>query len=297
MFDKSFSKAWEASFWNFATFDYITSYSTRSNPRLDFTDARLWQAAGLPMASKDGQYVPKLLVENVSPNGPEKMTETESCRVLVWIVIRTLASVATASARGPTIKAEGIGQALELDCWRDIEDHLNRWHSAIPDTFELLSRVTSTKQDPMDLDFSYSSASSSPTSIPFPQLFFTNSMATSALLLYHFTCLLVLLQRIPGHPSDMASPGASPDMSRVSYHAEEICGIATGRPQIEAQVHLLQPLHLAGLCLESYQQKVVLADLLVGLQRRNGCATVWKLKELKRVWGWETDIVQRGIMV
>lgn len=251
------------------------------------------------MVSRSGAFIPKLLIQDTSSDGQDKMSEAEACRTLLWIVIKTLALIAMTGDRGyhAEIKAEEAGPGSEAASWRQIEEHLRHWYASMPEAFELLSRVNSTHEDPMDIDLSYPSAPpSTATTIPFPQLVFTNSMATSALMLYHFTCLLVELQRIPGGRSETCRR-PPPDMSRISYHAGEICGIAVGRPQAGAQVHLVQPLHLAGLCLESYRQKVVLADLLVGLQRRSGCSSVWKLKDLKKAWGWEADVAHRGIMV
>lgn len=267
------TQAWRASFWNLASFDYINSYARRSQTRLKFDDVHLWEASGLSMAWVDGQHVPSSLVRHGSAEG---MTETMACRTLVWIVLKTLHYVFPSDHGDDAPRFQN-----ETANWHQLEQHLKDWHSALPASFEACIRMP-----PRPLHETHSSI----ISVPFPQLFYTSTMGATALLLYHFTRLLVLLNKPPDEPRRQSGLGRLQShrqfSEQVNHHAGEICGIALGRPQHGAQLHLVQPLCLAGLCLDSEARRVVLADLLVGVQRRTGYSTEWRVVKLREEWGW-----------
>ena len=84
------TKAWRASVWNLASFDYINSYARRDKTRFEFNDVRLWEAFGLPMTQLVGQHVPSSLTR--SHDFRETMTDKMACRTFIWVVLKTLTS-------------------------------------------------------------------------------------------------------------------------------------------------------------------------------------------------------------
>ncbi|KAI8671962.1 Zn(2)-C6 fungal-type domain-containing protein [Fusarium sp. Ph1] len=86
--------AWKAAFWNFATFDYFTSYAKFSKTRFGFASAKFWQASGLSLTQVDGRLVPVSLTRHPRPSS-SKMTETVACRTLLWIVLKILDCIAS----------------------------------------------------------------------------------------------------------------------------------------------------------------------------------------------------------
>ncbi|MBE3047548.1 hypothetical protein IMZ48_34555, partial [Candidatus Bathyarchaeota archaeon] len=285
------TKAWRASFWNLASFDYINSYARRDKPRLEFNDVRLWEASGLPMTRIDEQHIPRSLIRN--HDFKERMSEKMACRTLIWVVLKTLYFVFLNDQDSAGCVGNGVYHGhTESFHWHQIDQHLNDWYGALPNTFETCLRISNPSQRSIDpMPQPPSPFATAPTAtIPFPQLFYTSSMGATALLLYHFTRILVLLNKPPDDPRRQTGVGRLQWHRRfsqqINHHAEEICGIAIGRPQPGVQIHLVQPLYLAGLCLDSDERKVVLADLLVGVQRRTGYSTEWRVIKLKEEWGW-----------
>lgn len=289
------TKAWRASLWNLASFDYINSYARKVKPRLEFDDVHLWQAAGLPMVQVGGQHVPSSLIR--IDGSSERMTEVTACRTLVWVVLKALYYISddqdSASA--------GFGDDVSYNHaagpahWHQLDQHLKDWYAVLPTNFETCVRIAQIHRHPIDSArlSPASSFTTAPTArIPFPQLFYTSSMGATALLLYHFTRILILLNKPPDdypgrHHTGIGRLQSHRQFSRlIDHHAEEICGIAIGRPQPDVQMHLVQPLYLAGLCLDSDERKIVLADLLIGLQRRSGYPTKWRVINLKEEWRW-----------
>ncbi|OAQ84769.1 alpha beta hydrolase fold family [Purpureocillium lilacinum] len=99
------TKAWVASFWNFAWVDYVVSYTRHTAPHIDTENMSMWKAAGLPLCDFGGLCIPETLRDaNMSP--PRLMTETAACRTLLWIVLETLKFVAWTEMEDKNMAAE-----------------------------------------------------------------------------------------------------------------------------------------------------------------------------------------------
>ncbi|ENH62169.1 MOSC domain-containing protein 1, mitochondrial [Fusarium oxysporum f. sp. cubense race 1] len=289
--EQSVQKAWKASFWNFVCFDYVISYAGRSKPSIGFPDARLWHQSGLSLTEVDGQFVPASLVGDIHSSSP-KMTETIACRTLLWIILRILDCVVSDGQVSEGQQANGrVHQRCRTTChqgmgtapWEQVDEYLRNWYMALPDTFEPCLRAPQP----------FPALASSSIRAPLQGFFIANPMGATALPLYHFSRILFLLH---SHVTDEAFNSATGSRRikiyrqfsrQVNHHAVEICSAAAGQPPPAAQMHLIQPLYLAGLCLDSQEQRSIIKGLLVDLQRQTGFPTERVLKQLEE--GWDED--------
>lgn len=305
-------KAWQASFWNVVRIDYVVSYVERTRPRLDISDPYLWQAAGLPLRDVDGLKIPESLCvgrEQSYASGSAPMTETAACRTLLWLVLKGLTYAADERDESRTMEftpnpgpLPRSRPAIDPHAWYVLRENLETWQASVPDSFEPYLRLPQSRpsqvQTPSLSEISGPGSDSAAT-IQFPTLHYSSSMASTATVLYHFIQIFLLLHK-PLAPSTSPDPfprfasrrlAAYRQVSReIDDHAGKICGICLGRPDDSVRMHLMQPLHLAGLGIESSEQRVVLEGLLEGIQRGTGASTEWILLSLREEWGW-TDVV------
>lgn len=275
------TKGWKASFWVFATFDYIISYTNRRHTRLDFYEASLWQDSGLPMTTVNGEPVPSCLLAPEATRSPEQQSETVACRSLLWIVLKSLNCIA----------ADQSGAGRTSIFWSQIGQHLDNWVRALPDSFEPYAKIMPASYGSPAGQISTPAqrvGSSAAAELPFPKLLYPSPMGATALLLYHFCRLLLLLHG----PAPTLQTGA--DRARqlrhctqqVNHHIADLSGIARGTTDSAVQVHSLHPLYQAGLCLESNDQKGALLQFLRRMQQRTGYLTGWRATQLTEEWGW-----------
>lgn len=305
-------QAWQASFWNVVRIDYVVSYVERGHPRLSTDDQRLWQAAGLPLRDMNGVRLPESLCVNKDSSFSPRMvpmSETAACRTLLWIVLKALSFAAEQRDQSRTMEfmphTEASATAKkqqplnDTKSWQAIRDHLQAWNASLPDSFEPYLRLAQHRptqvQTPNRSDVSTAAGDGNAIAIQFPTLQYSSAMASTAMVLYHFIQIFLLLHR-PLSPSnqDTFSRFASQRLSayrqvarEVDDHANRICGICLGRPDDAVRMHMVQPLHLAGLGLESHDQRVVLEGLLSGIRKGTGCSTEWIVTSLREEWGWK----------
>lgn len=304
------TEAWRASFWNFACVDYVVSFTEQTPTQLDTANPRIWKAAGLPIREVDGVYVPDALCSSDGDGSLEQMTETVACRTLIWIVLETLNFIAADKDR----LQRRTGARLKY--WHHMRQLLEDWYTAFPDTFEPYMKVSQPQSCPwIDEHVNYpdstvptasasivsrsrSEIAPTTTQIPFFEQFYSSPMSSTTILLYHFAQILLLLHQPLNNP-DSHSRFITTQLAayrqaatQIDVHAREICAIALGRPDpAVVRMHMLQPLYLAGLCLDGHEQRVVLAGLLAGIQRDTGCETEWRVMQLREEWGWEDAAV------
>jgi hypothetical protein len=76
---------------------------------------------------------------------------------------------------------------------------------------------------------------------------------------------------------------------KIAEHCREICGIALGRPPGCVRIHMLQPLFVAGQCLEKSEERRIVLQLLRDIETDLGWATQYRVQELLREWGVEDE--------
>lgn len=73
----------------------------------------------------------------------------------------------------------------------------------------------------------------------------------------------------------------------TKYHVAEIIGISLGRPDASVRIHSVQPLFVAGQCVEEPAGRRLVLELLEDIERDTGWATAYRVRQLKTDWGWD----------
>jgi hypothetical protein len=124
-------------------------------------------------------------------------------------------------------------------------------------------------------------------------MFFSIPLCGASIQHYHFARILLLLYK----PQTAFEAGISVSnrirtyrdiAKQIDHHSREICGVALGRPPGFVRIHMLQPLFIAGQCLEKTEERKVILDLIRGIENDTGWATEYRAKELIAEWGWES---------
>lgn len=282
-------------FWNFVAFDYFTSYAKCSKTRFGFASTQVWQASGLSLTQVDGRLVPVSLTRRPGPTS-SKMTETVACRTLLWIVLKIMDCIASddqspAGAQVSRLSNEpGISPSSPSETpvnWGKVDGYLSDWYSRVPDSFEPCFRIPQEQEAYLQTANTSGLAMSNNFGASMQGLFIANPMGAASIPLYHFSRILTLLHG-PFADQNIASstgPGrlqAHRQFSQlVGHHASEIYAAAIGKPHAAVQMHLVLPLSLAGLCLDSPGQKTALKELLLELQAETGILTTWAIEKFK----------------
>jgi hypothetical protein len=262
------SRAQLATFWNFARCDYLAAFINRTKTRLDTDDLSLWRAAGLQIEEYD-EVQSNSRADTSQPSKQSNIREDMLSNKLVWILSKLMNQLATES------KEQGDKAAT----WVSLERELERWFQSLPDTFSPAGR------------FEPDSKSADPTRSLFAESFYSIPLCAVTMQHYHFAQVMLLLHK-PRENSNSVRDQLRryreiPD--RIAYHCKEICAIALGRPPGYVRIHMLQPLFIAGQCLESADERNIILDLLRGIERDLGWATQYRVRELLAEWNWEDD--------
>ncbi|KAH8888024.1 hypothetical protein GQ53DRAFT_826592 [Thozetella sp. PMI_491] len=261
-----------ASFWNIARADFLAAYQRRSLTQLDPEDLTLWEAAGL-------RCVPATSPASLTPI-PVALTngdrEEDVCRTLIWILAKSVNFLGA----GPS----AFLPAQHREIWTSLRNSLDQWHKNLPMFFQpyLSLPLLDEASEPTD-----SSASSKGQQRRISQLIFNVPMCAMALQLYHFVQIMLL----PNWPMDESTQGAARlrifrKISEESeYHSRQICGIALGLrnyPCLRQQ--MVEPLYLAGMCLEEEKEKSLIIRLLQDIQKETGHSTDDRIRNLLANW-------------
>lgn len=125
----------------------------------------------------------------------------------------------------------------------------------------------------------------------FAEVFYSLPCCSVTMQHYHFAQIILLLHQ-PRDDSNsfrdrLRQYREIPE--KIVHHSREICANALGRPPGHVRIHMLQPLFVAGQCLESSEERKVIIGLLRGIETDLGWATEYRVKELLGEWGWGAD--------
>jgi hypothetical protein len=260
------SRAQLATFWNFARCDCLAALINRTKTRLDTDDLGLWRAAGLQIEDEMGSNISMNTAQSSQHSGVgEEMLSNK----LVWILSKLMNQLATESDELRDSAAT----------WGSLERELETWFQSLPDTFSPAGRL-----EP-------DSKSADPVRSHFAEYFYSIPTCAVTMQHYHSAQVMLLLHK-PRENSNSVRDQLRryreiPD--RIAYHCKEICAIALGRPPGYARINMLQPLFIAGQCLESAEERNVILDLLRGIENDLGWATQYRVQELLAEWNWEPD--------
>ncbi|KAJ6016163.1 transcriptional regulator family: Fungal Specific TF [Penicillium herquei] len=280
----TFSQGIRASFWNFARYDYLGSYLSRSPPYLGSENLELWRAAGI---SIDDQK--KFRISLMGPVNSSQ--EDQAANGLIWILSKVVNFRAHSKqsqiaqwAGSPPSNAAGEIQtdSAEKDTttWLDLCLELQTWFEGVPETFRPCVRI----ENPRDL-----SGNSDGAQMPFPEVFYSLPTCAAAMQHYHFGRIALLLNR---PPDVLTAPSTAFDRlqgyrevtKEVDLRSREVCGIALARPQSEIRVHMTALLFAVGQCLESSKEHQIIVDLLCGIEADLGWSTDYVVQDLQSSW-------------
>jgi hypothetical protein len=264
-------KGGRASFWNFALEDLLSAYANSRQTRLHPMDLDLWVAAGLPLVrrqtdpSGEGSGTLSLQLDAIFDTGRDDVI---AC-TLIWVANRVVNFITQTGGHM-------IGDT-EFRHWTELRNLLDVWYKRLPVTFQPYAtvetrHVTDLRQGQQN------------------KMFFSVPMSAGALQLYHFVQILLILHR----PMDNDSNTSQGQRMRVlrqaaeesEYHSRLICGIALGSPPSAVQRLMIQPLHLAGSCFDSQEDRKLVLQLLENVEAETGSSTARVRRDLMSSWQW-----------
>ncbi|KAI9718291.1 MAG: hypothetical protein M1828_006755 [Chrysothrix sp. TS-e1954] len=276
-----FSRAKQATFWDFARQDYLAAFINETQTRLDTEDLPLWREAGL-LIDEEGFVQPSNTTASghVEENSGVMKADMIS-NALVWLGSKIVNyAVAVENGPGGSQEAwEGMNRTTMQLRWNELQKQLDVWHTGLPDTFEPCVEL-----DPLELPSHHGVSDA-----VFPEVWFNDMMAASTMQHYHMAQMLLKIHK-PQHLVRGREPfykrlGSFKSTARdVEHHARAICGIAASRPAASVRVHSVQPLYLAGQCLERPAERTELIRILGAIETDTGWAAEYRIQQLLRLW-------------
>ena len=200
-------------------------------------------------------------------------TEASIFNSLLWILIKVTNYLAKRKLPQEQEQQDSPGRVwdggsnehdlgLELqNMWYSINSDLDQWWGHLPLQFQPFVR--------MDRPLDPTTEDAPPR--PFPEIVFSKPSFAAAAGHYHFARMMLALYKTTRPNHSCSSRQQSRDIpTEVQYHCHEICGIAAGKPDPAARVHLIQPLFAAGQCLRSKEKRQAILELLRGIQSDTG---------------------------
>jgi hypothetical protein len=252
-----------ASFWNIVQADYLAAYQQQSRTCVDPENMVLWKAAGLhPFVERPPTGIAQ---DGTFDRGREDI----ECRNLIWILAKitnflSLQDLALSSDNHP-------------GTWKELRRLLDLWYEGLPTLFQPYASV------PLGKDADRSNGISASR---FNRLLFTVPMCAVALQLYHFAQILLLTNWPLGLIQSTGRLRMFSQISRESYHhGKQICNIALGMNNCRAaHGKMVEPLFMAGTCLEEEDDRTVVLDLLRDIQKDAGYSAARRVRDLLSAW-------------
>ncbi|KAJ9202683.1 putative C6 finger domain protein [Paecilomyces variotii] len=289
-----FSQATRAAFWVFAREDYLAAYINRTKTQLDPENLPLWRSAGIPI---DEQGVLRLDNSVPRPSEHDSLLTKEDIAAngLVWLLSKLinflakskesqLAQWATPSSMMSSVDEPQIATSPPAypttTVWLRLCFEFQTWVEGLPETFRPCVRI----EQPRDM-----SVPSDTARLPFPEIFYSLPICAATMQHFHFARIALLLNRPPDVVSSASTArdrlqGFREVTKEVEHRCREICGIALGRPEGAVRIHMVQPLFVAGQCLENPEERQIIIDLLRGIEADFGWSTDYRIKQLQADW-------------
>ncbi|EEP77008.1 predicted protein [Uncinocarpus reesii 1704] len=274
-----FSKARRAIFWNFARQDYLSAFINRCKCRLDTDDLLLWTEAGLHLEDM-GFVQPSNTSGTGYPEGDDVMVEDMISNAMVWLSSKIVNYLAADDTTARRTEHPSMAQ------WQRLQTEVDVWYDGLPDTFKPCARVEYPLQSLKTNDELY----------PFQEIWYSIAMCASAMQHYHMARILLLVNK-PPQASSLNGAVSSREIqhqsidSEIRYHCHEICGISLSRPDASVRINSVQPLFLSGQYLSDDRERMIVLQLLRGIENDLGWATEYRVEQLLEQWGWGHNIV------
>lgn len=201
---------------------------------------------------------------------PESASMTRTPWVQLFLLITQIIDRFTTTPRRSGSKNE------ERNSWHSLWDALDHWHAQLDLNFEPYSHYMLS---------SHLTLSQGPIEPVFDEILFPTPTSAATLSYYHFARILLLLAK----PIDQSNPLTQLKDYRerlmdIKDHCIKICGIAAARPGPAARIHSIQPLFLAGQCLEEPRERRAVVQLLQDVEADTGWPTTSQVRRLHQEW-------------
>lgn len=229
-------------------------------------------------------------------NYPERKTamrEDMISNALVWLISKIINYLAMVDStdmgfsqdKSPT-GLYGVKQLTLLERWRELERELDVWYNGLPVTFSPSARLPPISNGSVPINSSR---------VVFSEIWYSIPMCASTMQSYHMARILLLLNK--PHESTARRTSVANRLTsyraidaEVRHHSHEICGIALGRPEGSVRIHQVQPLFVAGQCMQDNRERRIVLDILRSIETDLGWATDYRVKELVKDWKWDRDL-------
>lgn len=263
------SSAQVATFWNFARCDYLAAYINHTKTRFDTEDLSLWRSAGLRI-NDEGMVKTSMAGYSQFIGHNSGMREDMIANALVFILSKIVNLLASTTA-----PSEG-----EESHWQNLGHELDVWFEGLPESYTPLGRLDVDPKSP------------EPARAYFSEILYSIPLCSVTMQHYHLAKILLLL-----HTPRRMSNSVSYQLrsyrevpAKIEHHSREVCSIALGRPPGHVRIHMLQPIFVAGQCLDGPEERKIILQLLRDIETDLGWATEYRVQELLKEWGWNRDL-------
>ena len=275
-----------AAFWNLARQDYLSSYMSRTQTYLDPDNLPLWRAAGLPVDDQGSIHSRDIAMQA----GTGLTKEDLAANTLVWLVTKVINFLArygesemahwTTPSSSPDSSSPSQPTYPSTSMWLKLCFEFQAWFEDLPETFRPCVRIERPKDISKAPEVSY---------LPLPEIFYSKASCAATMQHYHFARIALLLNRPPDAVSAPSSAfdrlqGYRDVSKEVEYRCREVCGIALGRPEGAARVHMVPLLFAVGQCMEGVEERQIILDILRGVEADLGWATNYAVQKLVHLW-------------
>jgi hypothetical protein len=208
---------------------------------------------------------------------------------LVWIIMKILNFITSGDGlnpgdfESPPGHRARIGATQEdlLETWKILEVELQAWYCALPPNFtECVRRTLALSDLTLGLDGHTEAIDA---------ILYTTPMCAVTVQTYHMARILLLMNK----PQESTAIRSTVTARIKSYreisasaleHARAICGISVGGLPDAARTHTVQPLFVAGQCLDRPGERQLVIGLLWDIERDLGWATNYRVQDLFEQW-------------
>ncbi|OJJ77794.1 hypothetical protein ASPBRDRAFT_37038 [Aspergillus brasiliensis CBS 101740] len=262
-------KAMDAIYWFFAINDMLDAFVNKRRTRLESKDFSIWRKMGLPL-DEDG----KLMAHYVQ----EVHSESIFFKYLIWLMCQLVNS--------------DLGNAVE---WNAINEQFDHWQAILPAIFSSAIHwppfsETDDAQDP------------APIKITSHETWFPKDACALSMAFYNMARILLLIHRPlealrqkVQHGADLLTTYHSLQHD-LRGHAIEIISIARGAPNGTVRKYLIQPLYVAGRCLEDANERQELLSILRQIDEDLGVFTDYRQEDLSLEWGIPYHPIEKNIV-
>lgn len=202
--------------------------------------------------------------------------ESASTSRTPWVQLFSLITNIIDQFTATPSSGDRITKNPERNSWFYLWGALDTWHAQLDVNFEPYSHYTLS---------SHLTLPQGPQEPVFDEILFPTQVSAATLSYYHFARVLLLLAK----PIDQSNPLTQLKDYRerlidIRDNCVKICGIAAGRPGGAARVHSVQPLVLAGQCLEDPRERRSVVQLLQDVESDTGWPTADQVRRLQEEW-------------